>query len=766
MGGARQQPGVDGPSLRDARLLGNGAVGVAGGYGEDDLRSSDRPDGLLSGPTAGPQQGSDMENHQQQVCWERFLQKKTIRVLLVESDDSTRQVVSALLRHCMYEVIPAENGQQAWSYLEDMQNNIDFVLAEVFMPGISGISLLSRIMSHSICKNIPVIMMSSNDAMDTVFKCLSKGAVDFLVKPIRKNELKNLWQHVWRRCQSSSGSGSESGIQTQKCAKSKGGDESDNNIGSNENDHDDDASMGLNARDGSDNGSGTQDLNDLMGLGGNQRMAQSSWTKRAVEIDSPQDMSPDQLADPPDSTCAQVIHPKSEICSNRLLPGTANRNFKKQKDTNDEGKNLEIGAPRNLNMDHQSSPNERPIKPADGRCEYPPENNSKESMIENLEEPTVQAADLIGSMAKNMDAHQATRAADAPNCSSKVPEGKDMNRDNVLPLLELSLKRSRSSVGCANTGQDEQRNILRRSDLSAFTRYHTSVASNQGGTGFVGSSSPHDNSSEAMKTDSTYNMKSNSDAAPIKQGSNGSSNNNDMGSTTKPTTNKERVMSHSAVKANAHTSAFHPVQHWTVPANAAGKAKADEMANNATKNGHPGEVQSNLVQHPRPILYVHFDVPRENGGSGAQQCGSSSVFDPPLEGQAANYGVNGSNSGSNNGTNGQNGSNAGTSTAAANDERTNTEIDNGAIDKSGPGGGNGSGSGSGNDTYVKRFAPAITPREARLMKYWEKKKDRDFGKKVRYQSRKRLADQRPRVRGQFVKQAVQDQGGREGAGDR
>ncbi|CAN6206556.1 unnamed protein product [Urochloa humidicola] len=225
--------------------------------GEDDLRSSD-PDGLLSGPTTGPQQG-DMENHHhQQVCWERFLQKKTIKVLLVESDDSTRQVVSALLRHCMYEVIPAENGQQAWSYLEDMQNNIDLVLAEVFMPGVSGISLLSRIMSHNVCKNVPVIMMSSNDAMGTVFKCLSKGAVDFLVKPIRKNELKNLWQHVWRRCHSSSGSGSESGIQTQKCGKSKSGDESDNNNGSNDDDDDDEASMGLNARDGSDNGSGTQ----------------------------------------------------------------------------------------------------------------------------------------------------------------------------------------------------------------------------------------------------------------------------------------------------------------------------------------------------------------------------------------------------------------------------------------------------------------------------------------------------------------------------
>lgn len=45
-------------------------------------------------------------------------------------------------------------------------------------------------------------VMSSNASMSLVFKCLSNGAVDFLVKPIRKNELKNLWQHVWRRCQS------------------------------------------------------------------------------------------------------------------------------------------------------------------------------------------------------------------------------------------------------------------------------------------------------------------------------------------------------------------------------------------------------------------------------------------------------------------------------------------------------------------------------------------------------------------------------------
>lgn len=37
------------------------------------------------------------------VCWERFLHVRSIKVLLVENDDSTRHVVTALLRNCNYE---------------------------------------------------------------------------------------------------------------------------------------------------------------------------------------------------------------------------------------------------------------------------------------------------------------------------------------------------------------------------------------------------------------------------------------------------------------------------------------------------------------------------------------------------------------------------------------------------------------------------------------------------------------------------------------
>jgi pseudo-response regulator 7 len=54
-------------------------------------------------------------------------------------------------------VIPAENGLHAWQHLEDLQSNIDLLLTEVAMPCLSGIGLLRKIMSHKICKDIPVI---------------------------------------------------------------------------------------------------------------------------------------------------------------------------------------------------------------------------------------------------------------------------------------------------------------------------------------------------------------------------------------------------------------------------------------------------------------------------------------------------------------------------------------------------------------------------------------------------------------------------------
>lgn len=59
--------------------------------------------GAGAGQGSGGLQISISQQTPATVCWERFLHVRTIRVLLVENDDCTRYIVTALLRNCSYE---------------------------------------------------------------------------------------------------------------------------------------------------------------------------------------------------------------------------------------------------------------------------------------------------------------------------------------------------------------------------------------------------------------------------------------------------------------------------------------------------------------------------------------------------------------------------------------------------------------------------------------------------------------------------------------
>lgn len=54
-------------------------------------------------------------------------------------------------------VVAVPDGLMAWETLKGQPQNIDLVLTEVDLPSISGFALLTLIMEHDICKNIPVI---------------------------------------------------------------------------------------------------------------------------------------------------------------------------------------------------------------------------------------------------------------------------------------------------------------------------------------------------------------------------------------------------------------------------------------------------------------------------------------------------------------------------------------------------------------------------------------------------------------------------------
>lgn len=65
-------------------------------------------------------------------------------------------------------------------------------------------------------------MVSSQDSREAVERALAAGAADYLVKPLRANELRTLWMHVWRGGGGGGDGGSNSGCDSPQHGASPG----------------------------------------------------------------------------------------------------------------------------------------------------------------------------------------------------------------------------------------------------------------------------------------------------------------------------------------------------------------------------------------------------------------------------------------------------------------------------------------------------------------------------------------------------------------
>ncbi|KAK3225413.1 hypothetical protein Dsin_005275 [Dipteronia sinensis] len=128
-----------------------------------------------------------------------FIDRSKVRILLCDNDGSSSEEVFSLLSKCSYQVISVRSARQVIDALNAEGSEIDIILAEVDLPMTKGMKMLKYITRDKELRRIPVIMMSAQDEVSIVVKCLRLGAADYLVKPLRTNELLNLWTHMWRR---------------------------------------------------------------------------------------------------------------------------------------------------------------------------------------------------------------------------------------------------------------------------------------------------------------------------------------------------------------------------------------------------------------------------------------------------------------------------------------------------------------------------------------------------------------------------------------
>lgn len=102
-------------------------------------------------------------------------------VLVVDDNPDNRELLARQLARQGHEVLTAANGRQALELLR--ARSCDLVLLDLMMPELDGFQTLEEIKHDRALRDIPVIMISAVDEMESVVRCITLGAADYLPKP-------------------------------------------------------------------------------------------------------------------------------------------------------------------------------------------------------------------------------------------------------------------------------------------------------------------------------------------------------------------------------------------------------------------------------------------------------------------------------------------------------------------------------------------------------------------------------------------------------
>ncbi|MDR2485561.1 MAG: sigma-54 dependent transcriptional regulator [Treponema sp.] len=107
------------------------------------------------------------------------------RLLIVDDEKNIREGLAAALEMDGHEVVTAALGDEGWKRFQ--KGDIDLVITDLRMPGLSGEELLKRILGES--PGIPVIMLTGHGTVETAVAAMRNGAYDFLTKPVNLDRL-------------------------------------------------------------------------------------------------------------------------------------------------------------------------------------------------------------------------------------------------------------------------------------------------------------------------------------------------------------------------------------------------------------------------------------------------------------------------------------------------------------------------------------------------------------------------------------------------
>ncbi|KAF7079401.1 hypothetical protein CFC21_083636 [Triticum aestivum] len=92
-------------------------------------------------------------------------------------------------------VTAVDSGKRALELLGS-EPNVSMIITDYWMPEMTGYELLKKVKESSTLKQIPVVIMSSENVPTRISRCLEEGAEDFLMKPVRPSDVSRVFNRV------------------------------------------------------------------------------------------------------------------------------------------------------------------------------------------------------------------------------------------------------------------------------------------------------------------------------------------------------------------------------------------------------------------------------------------------------------------------------------------------------------------------------------------------------------------------------------------
>jgi len=111
------------------------------------------------------------------------------KILLIEDNDSNRDLISRYLKLFDYDVAVAVDGREGLERLREDRDSIGLILLDMNLPEIDGWEVARRLKSDETTKELPVIAITAHAMVGDREKALEAGCDDYATKPIDFNHL-------------------------------------------------------------------------------------------------------------------------------------------------------------------------------------------------------------------------------------------------------------------------------------------------------------------------------------------------------------------------------------------------------------------------------------------------------------------------------------------------------------------------------------------------------------------------------------------------